>query len=99
MGIRYGDSPPVKSKSPIVAKVENEQYGLYVGPDGAWHKAGIQCKSPKWANLFTVDPDGVSNMLNVVEYVEKNSEDFVTVQTGIETFIRQYQAWAAKRAA
>ncbi len=87
-----------KDKAPIVADV-HPQYGLYVGPKGAFSKSGIQCKAPKWANLFTSDEDGTPNLMNVLAYLDSESNDFNAVLDGADAFVAAYAEFKAKRAA
>ncbi len=74
-----------QGKAPIIASTS--EYGLFVGPEGAFGKAGIQCKAQKWSYLFKNDPDNTPMLMNVIDYLEKESDDFVAVEKGVDEFI------------
>ena len=89
MAIVKGGASSVKQ--PIEARASAD-YGLYVGPRGGFSKAGIQCKAPKWSNLFTCDEGNCPNLMNVLEYIESTAshEEWEAVMNGVDEFIHAF---------
>jgi hypothetical protein len=101
MAILDGDKvetiPAIKPVMPIVAS-KKVKYGLRIGPKGNSF-GGAQHKPPTWAYLFTKDESGAPNLMNVVEYLEANSNDFVTIEKGIDDFVAAYLIYKNQRQA
>lgn len=97
MGLKTTVAASVKPAKQIVAEV-HDQYGLGIGPEGTRHTyTGFQAKAQKWSHLFATDPDGDSVLMNVVRYLEANSNDYLDIEAGVEKFIEQYQQYKASR--
>lgn len=79
---------------PVVATAGtyNNAPTFQIGPDNGNFKHALNAGVPKWENLFTTDPEGTPNLLNLIDWLEQNSEDFVRVRDEVERFISQYQA-------
>ncbi len=90
-------APRRNGSEPIVADVHPD-FGLYIGPKsgiGYGSKGpGLSFKMGKWGHLFTTDPEGVTNLMNILTYLwEEGHPNVSEMMNTVEKFIKEYKEW------